>query len=195
VEKEKEKIEEAVKEVKHCSNQDKTNIRLEVRKELASNPKLVQNTVDRSKSLIIFGCKEKEITSRSERAVEEAKVVDKIVGLVEGLTTIENVCDYRRIGRYVKGKDRPLRITLNGAKQIKEVLRNARKLQSDEDGKVWSLRRDLSKQDREKLKLNLAEAKHLNESRNEEEINSFFYKVLGVGKPVKWYIKANQQNQ
>lgn len=195
VAKEKEKIEEAVKEVKHCSNQDKTNIRLEVRKELASNPKLVQNTVDRSKSLIIFGCKEKAITSRSERAVEEAKVVDKIVGLVEGLTNRENVCDYRRIGRYVKGKDRPLRITLNGAKQMEEVLRNARKLQRDEDGKGWSLRRDLSKEDREKLKLNLAEAKHLNESRNEEEINSFFYKVIGVGRPVKWYIKANQQNQ
>ncbi|XP_069162662.1 uncharacterized protein PF3D7_1120000-like [Procambarus clarkii] len=191
--KEKETIKEVCSEVKTRNDQQEAEIRQAIRKELVTNSKLVQNTADRTKSIIIFGCLEKEISSRVDRAAEEMKIIEKIVGLGEG--SKENVSDFRRIGKYEKEKNRPLRVTFNGVKNMMEVLRNARKLQSDEVGKSWSIRQDLSKEDREKLKMNLIEAKRLNGDRNEEDRNSFFYKVTGTGKLVKWYIKTKQQDQ
>ena len=191
--KEKETIKEWILEVKTRNDKQETEIRQAIKKALVTNSKLVQNTADRSKSLIIFGCLEKGISSKVDRAAEEMKIIEKIVGLGEGLNSKKNVSDFRRIGKYEKDKNRPLRVTFNEVKHLKEVLRNVRKLQCDEDGKHWSIRQDLSKEDREKVKMKIA-AKRLNGNRNEEEINSFFYKVLGNGKLVKRYIKTKQQN-
>ncbi|XP_069161791.1 keratin, type I cytoskeletal 9-like [Procambarus clarkii] len=111
--KEKETIKEVCLEVNTRNDKQKADLRQAIKKELVTNSKLVQNTVDR------------------------------------------------------------------------KVLRDTRKLQCDEDGKLWSIRQDLSEEDREKLKMILTEAKRLNVDRNEEERNSFFYKVSGTGKLVK----------
>ncbi|XP_069166150.1 myosin heavy chain, clone 203-like [Procambarus clarkii] len=191
--KEKETIKEVSLEVKARNDKNETEMRQAIRKELVTNSELVQNTSNRSKSIIIFGCLEKGISSRVNRVAEEMKIIDKIVGLGEGLNSKENVSGFRRIRKYEKNKNRPLRVTFNEVKNMMEVLRNARKYQCDKFSKRWSIRQDLSKKDREKLKMN-SEAKRLNGKRTKEEKNSFFYKVSGTGKLVKWYIKTDEQN-
>ncbi|XP_069159944.1 DNA double-strand break repair Rad50 ATPase-like [Procambarus clarkii] len=191
--KEKETIKEVSLEVKTRNDKNETEMRQASRKELVTNSEQVQNTANRSKSIIIFGCLEKGISSRVDRVAEEMKIIDKIVGLGEGLNSKENVSGFRRIGKYEKNKNRPLGVTFNEVKNTMEVLRNARKLQCDKFSKHWSVRHDLSKKDREKLKMN-SEAKRLNGKRTKEEKNSFFYKVSETGKLVKWYIKTDEQN-
>lgn len=127
--------------------------------------------------------------SKMERKEAEEKNVAKLIGVVEGLAIKENVVSYRRIGKYEKGKDNPLRVTLSSPFLREMVLKSSKKLQQDPEGKLWKLRRDLSKDDREVLKKNLEIAKTMNEGRSEEERNAFFYKVRGLSVPVKWKLK------
>ncbi|XP_069184130.1 uncharacterized protein PF3D7_1120000-like [Procambarus clarkii] len=88
--KEKETIKEVCLEVKTRNDKQEADLRQAIRKELVTNSKLVQNTADSSKFIIIFGSLEKEISSRVDRAAEEMKIIEKIIGL-EDLNSKEHV--------------------------------------------------------------------------------------------------------
>lgn len=160
----------------------------EVKRVIRSNEKLLRETVDKSKSLIIFGNKENEIESRVNRDKEEDKFVKDVIGELMVYNVDKEIAEFRRIGKYEKDKVRPLKVTFMNSQVLEEVLRNAWKLKDSEKYSGLMIRRDLSKEDREVLKGKLEEAKAKNNERSEDEAKTFFFKVVGL-RIVKWYLK------
>ncbi len=166
---------------------------VEVKNVIRKNEKLLRDTVDKNKSVIIFGHTEKDIKSRVERDSDELNCIRNTMKhlLEEGGPEIE-IMEYRRIGRYEKGKNRPIKITLMNSQMAETILKNGPKLNEVEAFKSIKVRRDLSKEDRELLKSKFEEANKRNDERTEEEKECFFFRVVGL-QIRKWYIKKDHQ--
>ena len=69
---------------------------------------------------------------------------------------------------------------------VEMVLRNSKKIKEKEEwSNVW-VNRCLNKEDRDKLREKVEEARKKNEELTEEEARHFFYKVVGM-QVKKWY--------
>lgn len=79
-----------------------TKIEEEVKRVIRSNEKLLRETADKSKSLIIFGNKENEIESRVNGDKEEDKFVKDVIGELLDYNVDKEIAEFRRIGKYEK---------------------------------------------------------------------------------------------
>ena len=167
------------------SKQNDEKIRKEVKEVIRKNPKLIRETVDMNKSIIILGKKEEEINNRIVRDRTEIINIMNIINKVSKDITEKDIEEFYRVRKYESGKHRPIKLTFQNANMM-EVMRNARKLKDEEEMKnVW-IRRCLNKEDRETLKEKIEEAKQKNEARSEEEESRFFLRVVGL-QVRKWY--------
>lgn len=180
------------KELESVTKENKLDA--EVKNVIRKNEKLIRDTVDKNKSVLIFGHQEKEIKSRIERDRDELNCIRKIMKHLLGDDDTEiEIMEYRRIGKYVKGKNRPIKITLMNSYMAETLLKNGPKLKDVEGCKSIKVRRDLSKEDRELLKSKFEEANKQNDERTEEEKESFFFRVVGL-QIRKWYFKKDNQS-
>ena len=104
---------------------------------------------------------------------------------------IEEIEEVRRFGKYNKGETRPMRIKFRSEVTAKEVLSVSWKLNKETEYSKIYLRKDLNKEERENLKIMLQEARNKNESRSEEEKESFFWKVKDM-KIKKWFFNKKE---
>ena len=144
------------------------------------------------KSVVFFGVEQENITNRIERdKMDLSKIVDLLKVISEEDDDI-GIEEFQRLGKYVKNVNRPLKVTLQSSSMVETVMRNVKKIkQSDQWKHVW-VNRCLTKEDRDKLREKVQEAKQKNNERSEEEERHFFYKVVGLQVKKIWYKRGNQ---
>ena len=174
-------------EIKAKQNDGNMNIKKEVKEIIRKNPRLIRETADMNKTIMIIGKKEEENKNRIDRDKTELRNIMEIMKKISEDITDRDIEVYHRVGKYEEGKHRPIKVTFNSANTAEEVLWNAQNLKDDEEMKNIWIRRFLSKEDRETVKEKIAEAKSKNEARSEEQKKVFFFKVVGL-QVRKWYI-------
>lgn len=175
-------------EIKNNKQNDGTkDIKKEVKEVIRKNPKLIRETIDMNKSIIIIGTQEKEMNNRIIRDKAELSNIMNIMNKISQDITEKDIEEFHRVGKYELGKHRPMKVTFQSANIMEEVLRNAKNLKDEEEMKKIWIRRCLNKEDRETLKVKIEEAKQKNEARTEEQESLFFFKVVGL-QVKKWYI-------
>lgn len=168
--------------------ENQKDLKSEVKDVIRKNPKLIRETVEMNKSVVIFGVKEMDIPNRIEKDKVEMQNIKGIMSAVAEDNGGEpmTVEEFYRIGKFEKGKNRPLKVTLTSVSKMETLMRNAKNVKKDDKMKdVW-ISRCLNKEDREKLKQMVTEAKKKNAERTEEEEKHFFYKVVGL-QVRRWY--------
>lgn len=165
---------------KILENQQKANVDIKekVVKVIKEKERLVRDTVDKVKCVVIFGVREDKETNRLERDLQEkVKVKGVLIEILEDDQTMNTVEEFHRIGKYQEGKDRPLKIKFVTQAKAEEVLRNAWKLAKKERFKrVW-INKDMDREERDELKKLVEQMKQKNLERTEEEKEQFFYQV------------------
>lgn len=165
---------------KILENQQKANVDIKekVVKVIKEKERLVRDTVDKVKCVVIFGVREDKETNRLERdSQEKVKVKGVLNEILEDDQTMNTVEEFHRIGKYQEGKDRPLKIKFVTQAKAEEVLSNAWKLAKKERFKrVW-INKDMDREERDELKKLVEQMKQKNLERTEEEKEQFFYQV------------------
>ena len=171
---------------------EEMNIQKEVKDVIRQNARFVKHTVDMQKSVVFFGVEEDNIVSKIDRdKVELSKVVDLLKVISEENEEI-GIEEFTRLGKYVENVNRPLKVTLQCSNMVEMIMKNARNLkQSDQWKHVW-VNRCLSKEDRDKLRERVQEAKQKNSERSEEEEAHFFFKVIGMQVKKVWRTRASR---
>ena len=163
------------------------DIKKEVKEIIRRNPKLIRETVDMNKSIVIMGTKEKEMYNRITRDRIELGNIMNIMNKISQDITEKDIEEFHRVGKYENGKHRPIKVTFQSANTMENVMMNAKNLKDEEEMENIWIRRCLNKEDRQILKKKFDEAKQKNEARSEEEKSNFFFKVVGL-QVKKWYI-------
>ena len=96
--------------------------------------------------------------------------------------------EVKRVGKYTKGKSRPIKVQFKSKKTVEEIMTVTWRLSKIEEQKHIIIRRDLTQEEREVIKKLQDEAKLKNDGRTEEETQQFFYRIWEM-KVRKWYIK------
>ena len=166
---------------------EEINIKKEVKDVIRQKARFVKHTVDMQKAVVLFGVKEENIINRIDRDKKElSKVTDLLKVLSEDDDDI-GIEEFSRLGKYAENVNRPLKVTLQSSSMVETVLRNVRRIkQSDQWKHVW-INRCMTKEDREKLREKVQEAKQKNSERSEEEEAHFFYKVIGMQVKKLWH--------
>ena len=168
-------------------NEVSKDIKKEVKDIIRSNPKLIRETADMNKSIVIIGKKEDEIQNRITRDKAELSKIMKVMSKISEDITENDIEEYHRVGKYEAGKNRPIKVTFQSANKMEDIMKNAKNLKEEEEMKNIWIRRCLNKEDRQILKEKIEEARQINEARSEEEESLFFFKVVGL-QVRKWYI-------
>ncbi len=161
--------------------------------------KLIRETVDMNKSVIIIGKKEEDIQNKFKKDKVDLKNILEITNKVlEEEISGKDIEEFHRLGRYEGGKNRPIKVTFQSTNMMEEVLRKANKLHEEDEFKNVFIRRCLNREDRELLRGKLEEAKAKNAERSDEEAQVFFLqgsrhaseemvqKQKGLNKQVIW---------
>ena len=175
------KTDEAEKSLKQIM-EDQEKERKEMKNKIVSvikeKEKLVRNTVDRVKCVVLLGLKEEKIVNRTEREQKEKECLGQVISLVtEDDQAIGAVEEHFRIGSFEEGKDRPVKVKFATQAMAEAVLNGAWRLSGVEEyKKVW-INRDMDRQEREELRELVEEARQKNSQRTEEERKQFYWKV------------------
>lgn len=97
-----------------------------------------------------------------------------------------------RLGAYEEGKSRPLKLKLKSPGAAEALLRRAWKLKDYEETKSIYIRRNMTQEERTKIKKMVTEVREKNEARTKEEKTKFFWRVRN-GRLKKWWIKQTEQ--
>ena len=159
---------------------------------IKTRSELVRDTVDKKKCLVMFGVQEIKKSSKLLREREEVKKAKDIIASLnneeENEKYEDEVDEVRRLGRYVQGGARPIKIRFKSQVAAEELVCRAGRFSKSEAYKnVW-LKRDLDEEERNKMKELNQCAKVKNEERSEEEKKEFFWRVLDM-RVIKWYLK------
>lgn len=103
-----------------------------------------------------------------------------------------DVEEIMRLGTYEESKDRPLKIRMKTQVAAEGLLRYSWKLKTNEDTKMIYIRRNMTEEERVKVREMMTEAKEKNEARSEEEKKKFFWRVRNE-RLKKWWIGERTQ--
>lgn len=177
--KQQESTEQSMRKIIDEQKKDKKELRDEVINVIKQEKRLVRDTVEKVKCLVIFGMPEEKILNKTEREEKEKEKVKKVLEAAtddEGITGIK-VEDIFRIGKFEENKNRPVRIKFATQSMAEEILYGSWRLAGKEDFKnVW-INKDLDEGERLKVRELVEEAKQKNDSRTEEEKLKFYWKV------------------
>ena len=159
---------------------------------IKEKPELVRDTVEKKKTVVVFGMVEEHTPMINEREKKEKKcVVDLFDVLKENSELSEEIEEFRRLGKYQEGGHRPIKIRLRSQIAAEEVLSRAKLLaRTDKYKKVW-IKRDMNKEEREAERELKQVASEKNEERTEMEKKRFYWKVIDM-KLRKWYLKREE---
>ena len=82
------------------------NLKQKVVKVIKEEEKLVRNTVEKYKQVVVFGLKEEKVVNRMEREEKERNMLTKILKKVtsEDNRVMQQVEEFHRIGKYEDDK-------------------------------------------------------------------------------------------
>ncbi len=165
----------------------------EIEKKIVSvikEKKMVRDTVDKVKCVVLFGVKEDNIVDRLERERKEKENIRQIIAEVveDEDRALNQVEEIHRIGKYEENKDRPLKVKFATQTQAEEIINGGWKLANKVEWKkfrltvIWMKRRE---RNRELVK----DAKVKNDNRTEEERKKFYWKAVDLRLRKKYYRK------
>ena len=164
-----------------------------VRDMLKSNSKLVRETVEQCRSIIIFGDRE---DPQKDRRVREKERADRMVKILKAMDdenkAWENeIEDIQKIGSYVKDGNvkpvRPTKIRFTSEKIVKEILARTWRLHGQMGYENIYVKKDLNEEERDRLVHLKREVEEENNKRTEQEKEEFFWRIKDM-KRVKWWI-------
>ena len=162
--------------------------------QLAHHAKNVETFANLDKEIIAFGVEEEEISDWRERIKKEREMVNKILKAIDEEWDGKGLHAHRRLGRYTPGGKRPLKITLESNEMAINFIQQAKKLKENAQLKDIGIRKCLSKQDRDTLKIEVQEMKRLNNDRSVEDQSIFFWTIRNL-KATKIMIKNTPARQ
>ena len=115
--------EQSLKEIMEQQQKEKEEIKDKIVSVIKEKKKLVRDTVDKVKCVVIFGLKEEIIVNALERERKKKEKNGKIITTVTGEEgqSVRSVEEYHRIGKFEEKKDRPLKIKFATQVQAEEV--------------------------------------------------------------------------
>lgn len=156
---------------------------------------LVRDIADKKKCVILFGIREEKITVKADRVEYDNNKIMSVLDKLNDDGWLRNeLVEHTRLGKYEDGKDRPIKLKFNTQAAAEFMLYSSWKLHSYEELKKVFIRRNMSEEEREKLREMITEAKDRNEERSEEEKEQFFWRVRHE-KLVKWFIRDERREQ
>ena len=169
---------ESFKKILESQKKAKEDIKSNVVSVIKEKEKLVRDTVDKVKCVVIFGIKEEKNVNRLEREQKEKEKVNEVLKeVIDENQPMGMVEEVYRIGKFEEGKYRPIKIKFTTQARAEEVISNAPKLAGKEKfKKVW-INRDMDRDERNVLKTLVEQAKQKNLERTEEEQEQFYYQV------------------
>lgn len=177
--KHQESTEQSLKKIMDEQLKEKKEIREEVISVIKQEKKLVRDTVEKVKCLVMFGLPEEKILNKSDREEKEREKVKEVLVTAtddEELTGI-NVEDIFRIGKFEENKSRPVKVRFTTQSMAEEILSGSWRLAGKEELKnVW-INKDLDEGERQKVRQLVEEAKKKNDIRTEEEKLTFYWRV------------------
>lgn len=112
----------------------------------------VEDRAKRKCNLIIFGVEEQNQNLQSvERTEVDKKEISGILQVVKSNINVNDITPIR-LGRYISGKKRPIRIRLPHEQQVHEIIRNAKNLRNSKYNKIISLSFDRTTRQQEMYK-------------------------------------------
>ena len=141
---------------------------------------LIKATYDRQRSVIVSGVKESRKETRDERQKDD---MDKIVAVLNkiGVTNEgNNIAHMYRLGKFSETKARLIKVIFEREEIQKKAMSLARNLKECEEYKKVFIWRDRTKDEQDKIKVNLQEAKTRNDERNEREKKDFYWRAEGL---------------
>ena len=164
----------------------------EIVKVLQQKEAVIRNIAEKKRSVVVSGLKEEKTRDWQERRVKEEERVRTLVNKIsEEENMFGEVEDYMRLGKYEEGKSRAMKITLKSQVATECLLRNAWKLKDSHGTKMIFVRRNMSQEERAKMRELVGEVKDKNEARTEEEKKQFFWKVRN-DRVWKWWTKERE---
>ena len=133
----------------------------------------------------------KNLTNWQDRRDKENNRIKYLLNKIsdENDESLYNEIEERvRLGAHEEGKSRPLKLKFKSQVAAEALLRKAWKLKDHVDTKSIYIRKNMTQEERTKIKELVNEVKEKNEARNEEEKTKFFWKVRN-GRLKKWWIK------
>lgn len=99
-------------------------------------------------SVIIFGSKEKDIKSRTDKDNEKEKFIREMSENIAVRPQKIMVVEFHKLGKQEKRKLRPIKVKFQSNLKGDEVIRFARKLNDREENKQVKIGRDQNKENR-----------------------------------------------
>ena len=164
----------------------------EVVKVLQQEEEMVRNIAERKKCVVIHGLREEKIEKWQERKEKEEEKIKTLLNNVLGEdSAVGMVEEHLRLGKFEEGKSRAVKVTLKSQGDAESLLRNAWKLKNSQETNMIYVRRNMSQEERIKMKEMVAQMKQKNEERTEEEKEEFFWKIRN-DRLWKWWIKGKE---
>lgn len=179
--------------VKKQEEENKGITQREMVKALKENEYVVRDIAEKKKCVIIIGLREETNRNWQDRRDKEN---DRIKSLLNKISVEEEdlyaeVEESVRLGAFEEGKNRPLKLKLKSQVAAEALLRRAWKLKDSEETKTIYIRRNMSQDERMKMKELVTEVKERNDERTEEEKTKFFWRMRN-GRLKKWWIKQTE---
>ena len=135
---------------------------------------MVRNIAEKKKCVVVSGLKEDNIRNWQERKIKEEEKINTMLNKIsEEENAFGEVEEYMRLGKYEEGKSRAMKITLKSQVAAEHVLRNAWKLKNSQETNMIYVRRNMSQEERTKMREMVTEVRERNEARTEEEKKFF----------------------
>ena len=185
-------LEEIVKEQKEEREREKKQFADNVVHVLKEKEKVVRETIDRGKCIIVFGDVENHIKDIKARKKSDEEMVKKVIERLDNDNGwINELEEVQRLGKYTKDETRPLRVEFKSRSVAEAIVNVSWKLNAT-DMKHIRVKKDLSKDEREQIKVLQAKADAENEKMSEVEKKKFFWRVK-EGQLRKWYLRNLQK--
>ena len=201
-------IENKMEEVKKRNEEEHANLReimkqqekekreiaqSEVVKMLKQNEDTVRDIAEKKKCIVVSGLKESFNKNWHERKRREMNMIQEVLEKIseEEDNLFGEVEEIMRLGAYEEDKNRPIKIKLKSQVTAEVILRNAWRLSNYDETKGIYIRRNMTEEERAKIKVLVMEVKERNEARSEEDKTKFFWKVRNE-RIKKWWIKKTQ---
>ena len=186
-----EENEQSLNQIIEHQKKEKEEMEKKIVNVIKEKKKMVRDTVDKVKCVVLFGVKEENMVDRMERERKEKENIKKVVTEVveDEDRAMGQVEEFYRIGKFEENKSRPLKIKFATQVQAEEVVNNAWKLARKEEWKKVWINRDLDEDERIKQRELVEEAKEKNDNRTEEEKKKFYWKAVDLKLRKKYYRK------
>ncbi|MPC57720.1 hypothetical protein E2C01_051707 [Portunus trituberculatus] len=189
-----EQEEEKVKFSEIVKRQIQENTKVAVIEIIKEKEDLVGDTVDKKKSFMILGMKEKNHPNKFMRECVVRELARTVIKRVQDSAQElhQEVEEVIRLGIYSEGGRKPMKVRMKSQVAVEEIMARKGKLTNDNDHMDIWIKRDMNLVEKEKEKVLRSEAKEKYEKRTEIEKKNFYWRVLDM-RLKKWYLRKKEE--